>query len=403
MTREIPPVAASFKERPEDFEVTEIPAYLPSGEGEHHYLWIEKENLATTDLVRDLARACRISFEQIGTAGLKDARGRTRQWISVWGVDAAQLAAWEHPRARILEQTRHRNKLRIGHLRGNRFRIRLRDVDASREADVRRGLEMLASRGLPNFFGPQRFGMRQDNADVGRDILRQDYRTAAARIAGMPREEETGAVREARELFQAGRYAEAADLWPRDFRICHTLCRSMARTGGNEKKSVLGLGKSMIRFYLTALQSELFNLLLTRRFESLEQVETGDLAFKHDNGAVFRVENPEEEMPRAQRLEISPSGPLYGCTMTWPEGRPAEIERACLKESGLGEEDFSQRGWLRCEGARRPLRVPLAAPEVRSGRDDSGDWIDLAFDLPRGSYATAVLREIGKGQIVEKF
>src|SRR5690242_15079779 len=113
----------TFVPSPETFVVEEIPAYEPSGEGEHTYVWIEKRGLTTMDAVKRLARALDTDARDIGYAGLKDRNAVTRQWISVPRVEPERVLAIAEPDLRVLAAKRHGNKLRTGHLRGNRFEV----------------------------------------------------------------------------------------------------------------------------------------------------------------------------------------------------------------------------------------------------------------------------------------
>ena len=154
-----------------DFQVDEIPAYEPSGIGDHVYFLIEKRGLATARAVRDIARALRVRPRDIGVAGLQDARGVTRQMLSLEHADPGQIEALQLPRISVLRVSRHRNKLRMGHLLGNRFTIKVRDTDLSHVADLRKRAEILVRRGVPNYYGSQRFGNRGDTWQVGRELL----------------------------------------------------------------------------------------------------------------------------------------------------------------------------------------------------------------------------------------
>jgi tRNA pseudouridine13 synthase len=128
------------------------------------------------------------------------------------------------------------------------------------------------------------------------------------------------------------------------------------------------------------------------RLGSLETLWTGDLAWKHDNGACFVVEDPAAEQPRAERFEISPSAPLFGYKVTLAQGQAGLLEHALLDKEQLQLASFRLTGGLGMEGERRPLRVPLAGVAVRQ----EGTDLLVSFSLPKGSYATSVLREIMK-------
>ena len=198
LTEQLPSIPAAIKEREDDFVVEEIPAYGPSGEGDHVYFGIEKRGLPTMRAVREIASALGVRPDQIGCAGLKDARGVTRQTLSLEHAAPEKIAALVFPRIKILWVNRHRNKLRTGHLRGNRFAIKLREVDPARLGDVREALASLARHGVPNYFGPQRFGARGDTWEIGRALMRRDFAEAVALIGGRPRPEDNGDVLRAR-------------------------------------------------------------------------------------------------------------------------------------------------------------------------------------------------------------
>jgi len=148
----------------------------------------------------------------------------------------------------------------------------------------------------------------------------------------------------------------------------------------------------MKRLSLSAFQSSLFDQVLEQRLDTLDRIGLGDIAFKHENGACFLVQDQAAEAVRAQAFEISATGPMFGCTMMEPQGEQGEIERGTLAAEGLTPESFNLAGGLRMEGERRPLRVPLGGVSVRS----EGEDLLFDFSLPRGSYATSVMSEVMK-------
>ena len=167
-----PPISGRLREHPEDFVVEEIPAVIPEGEGEHLWLWVEKRDQNTDWVARQLARCAGCRARDVGFAGLKDRRAVTRQWFSL-PADTAAEADWsslEEDGIRVLEAQRHAKKLKRGALRGNRFRIRLRGVDGDRQAVTER-LAVIRDRGVPNYFGPQRFGRGFGNLEAARAMF----------------------------------------------------------------------------------------------------------------------------------------------------------------------------------------------------------------------------------------
>ncbi len=335
LTADIPGCGGHFKETPDDFEVEEVPAYLPCGEGEHVYLWVEKRGVATPDAAKRIGRHLGVPEGAVSWAGLKDKQALTRQWMSVQAKPGreAELQSFTDPEVRLLTVTRHRNKLKGGHLSGNKFRIRLAGVKDAGAA--RASIEVLEKRGVPNFFGAQRFGAAGTNAARGKAIL---LKAADVGRRGRP-----------------------------DF----------------ERKMLL-----------SAYQSLLFNRVLTQRLAAgqFSTARLGDVLKKHETGGEFVCADPAVDQPRMDAFELSPTGPMFG-----PEMRPAEAdvgadEAAVLVEEGVTVTTFAAGGG-ETDGARRMLRVPL--PDVMLDTSSPADlW--LSFTLPSGSYATVVLGELIK-------
>lgn len=395
-TSHIPAVPGETKLFEEDFRVEEIPAYAPSGEGDHVYFGIEKRGITTMRAIRDVARALGVKPRDVGVAGQKDARGVTRQTLSIEHADPRKVEALDLHGVEILWVSRHRNKLRTGHLKGNLFAIKIRGTDPARIGDARDALAFLAERGAPNYFGPQRFGARGDTWLIGRHILAGDHEEAARVICGSAGEDDSGPVLEARRLYDAGDLEASAAVWPRGYGDSARLCRSLARKPGSFERSVMSMDRRLLGIYVSAFQSHLFNEAVEARLSSLGEVLEGDLAWKHDKGVVFEVLDAQAENPRAARGEISPSGPMFGKRMTWPKGRPGEMEREILAGSGLAEDRFPAKGPLRCTGGRRPLRFFPHEPSAEAGEDENGGYVEVRFGLDSGCYATVVLAEIRK-------
>ena len=165
-------VGGRIKTEPEDFEVEEVPAYEPSGEGEFLYLWVEKRVDGGRVLHRQVARRLDVPLGEVGTAGLKDRHAVTRQLVSVPAAAEPRLEQLDGDGIRVLSVSRHGNKLKPGHLRGNRFRILVRGVARGRrQRCCRRCWRRYAEQGLPNFYGPQRFGRDGETLRLGLDLL----------------------------------------------------------------------------------------------------------------------------------------------------------------------------------------------------------------------------------------
>ena len=399
LTRDLPGVGGAIKRYDEDFVVEEMPRYEASGEGTHIYFQIEKRGLTTPAAIRLIAEALGRRPQEIGYAGLKDAHSVTRQMLSIEHINPAKVIGLSLARVRVVSTSRHTNKIKLGHLAGNRFEIKIRDVVEGALALAEPIVERLAERGVPNYFGHQRFGVRGDNALVGLAVLRGDLESAIALMLGRPTKFDRDDVRRARELFDKGDLAASADAWPRELKGPAGVCRALATSGGDPRKAWRAVDHSLRKLYFSAVQSELFNRVLVERIDSIDKVQTGDVAWKHVNGACFQVEDASVEQPRCDAFEISPTGPLFGKKMKEPTGEPHEIERQALSETKLGAMQLRAQDGAKLDGARRPLRVSLQEPKLDVGTDNNGPYLRIAFALPPGSYATGVTREICKGCI----
>ena len=171
-TADLPGSGGRIKSVPEDFEVEEIPAYQPCGSGDFLYLWIEKRDLGAEYFIRQVATRLELPPGEVGTAGMKDRRAVTRQMVSVPAAAEERLGQLEGDGLRVLNVSRHGNKLKPGHLHGNRFRILVRDVHPETPQRLGPLLERLRRDGLPNFYGPQRFGRDGETGRLGFGLLR---------------------------------------------------------------------------------------------------------------------------------------------------------------------------------------------------------------------------------------
>ena len=177
------------------------------------------------------------------------------------------------------------------------------------------------------------------------------------------------------------------------FRYERRFLEALARRPGDFRRAAASLDRRIVELYLSAHQSAVFNRVLAARMPEIGRVRAGDAAWIHAKGACFIVQDPGAEAPRAERFEISPSGPLHGPRMLEPQGEPGALERRLLGGEAFDYKGLQSAFRIRLRGARRPLRVPLAEPDVR---DEGGGRIRIGFLLPPGAYATTVLREVMK-------
>lgn len=395
LTADLPGVGGRIKESPDDFRVDEVPLYEPCGEGTHVYFRVMKAGITTPEAAGRIARHMAVRPDQIGIAGLKDARALTTQMMSLEHADPARLAACRDARVSVEVLSRHTNKLRPGHLRGNRFTIIIRGVGQAELPAAGRIVEVLQRRGTPNYFGQQRFGARDDTAALGRALVKDDLDEFVAILLGRPRADDPPDCQAARDAFDAGRYDRALDRWPWHYaneRKALAAFRKKLRADA----AVRAVDKRMKRLYVSAFQSLMFNEILVARIDTLDRVLVGDLAQKTDTGGVFLAEDAEKEQPRAQGFQISPTGAIAGYRSSLAAGEPGRIERQVLARHEVALDDFRRIGTLRVKGARRVLRFRLEELDLAPGADPQGQFLRLGFTAPAGSYATVVLREIMK-------
>lgn len=333
LTQDLPGTGGRIRQRLEDFRVEEIPSYLPSGQGGHLFARVEKRGLTTDEVVRRLARALGLPGAAIGFAGRKDKSGVTVQWFSIPEVERDRVLAIEDEGFRVLEASPHRNKLKVGHLKGNRFRIVVRDVVPDALARARAIAARISRDGLPNSFGSQRFGAGGHNVE------------------------------------QALSWITGDGVRPK-----------------NKRKA---------RLLVSSLQAELFNRVVAHRLDRglLTRALAGDVMKRGDSGGMFVVTDPAGETERVARGEISPTGPIYGARMWWPEGEARDLEEGILAGAGLTRDDldrFKKDG----KGTRRPLRVFPGDLELKM----DGDALVASFFLESGAYATTLMDEITKAR-----
>jgi tRNA pseudouridine13 synthase len=327
---DLPATGGKVGPEPEDFVVDEVPLYAASGKGEHQYLHVQKRLLTTPDLLRRVARAAGVQERDIGHAGMKDKHAVTTQWLSVQSKQELTTGLELGPEARVLAVTRHDNKLRTGHLLGNRFTITLVGVQADALERAQAIAERLRRDGLPNYFGAQRFGHGGRNLP---DALR---------------------------FLQRG-----------------------GRSRNRFEQKLLP----------SVLQSELFNRYLSARLAlGPQQLILGEVVRLEGAGAMFRVEDVSQEQPRLAARDLHLTGPMLGPKMRPAAADALALEQRITAELGLDEAMLGALG-RNAPGARRDLFAPLDIT-LEAVADRVEPALRLAFTLPAGGYATEVLRQL---------
>lgn len=338
VSAELAGIGGQIRESVEHFVVEEIPLYEAQGDGQHLYINLTKEGLTTRDIQHQLARLFQVGPKMVGFAGMKDKHARTTQTFSI-NVGHVDQAFVEEAPARIQSELPvtvhwarlHQNKLKPGHLLGNRFTITITgigDQPGEALAQAQEIIQSLKSRGVPNYFGPQRLGVNGSNVRQGLSILQ-------------------------------GR-RKSRDPWTH-------------------------------RFMITCYQSYLCNRYLAQRLEKgfFDHLLTGDVAKKHATGGMFDVADATVEQPRYTAQEISFTAPIYGPKMWEAQAESGHFEQEVLAQSAVTLRDFQQ---ARMTGTRRLGRLLL--PDIGVELTEAG--LVVAFFLPKGAFATTVLREIMK-------
>ncbi|MDX9911082.1 MAG: tRNA pseudouridine(13) synthase TruD [Phycisphaerales bacterium] len=410
-TADCPGTGGVLREREDDFRVTEIPLYEPGGRGEHLYLFVEKTGLSTLDAVSILARHFGVRTSAIGYAGLKDKRAITRQWMSVHvpGKGAGDFPSIRHPRLSVLLADMHENKLRRGHLAGNSFVITIRETSATNVTRAEKVLRRLERTGVPNRIAEQRFGLGGRNHLVARAIVREEFEDAA-RLLFMPTDGGRGADRlsAGREAFARGEYERAHELWPASLHAERRVLRALA-DGKNWRRAIGTMGDAEIGFLYSALQSSMFNAVLDARLAAgtIGTLVEGDVAMHRHGRTMFDVTREVLDAPdtasRLDQMEIGATGPMWGTGMRRAGGLVGEGEDAAFAAMGLTPDNlasFEARVRNAPAGTRRPLRIAIEHIGVEAGIDERGHYVRCSFDLPRGAFATTVMREVVKPEAI---
>ncbi|WP_456421383.1 tRNA pseudouridine(13) synthase TruD [Thermococcus sp.] len=395
-------IGGRIKAFPEDFVVIEEP--LPSiFEGRKNAIFLlKKRNWDTMTAVKEIAKRAGISHREIGFAGTKDRHALTYQYIS---VPLEAKGKVESLRIRDIELTfvSYGRFIKLGHLLGNRFKIIVRDVDEGAFKRVKEIIHELREKGgFPNYFGYQRFGeKRVVNHLIGKLLLQGNFDEAARLFLGYAGGSMEGDDAR-RDFWETGDVDRALEAFPRFLRYERTLLYTYKRTG-SWKKAFLSLPLPIMRIFIHSYQSYLFNLYLSKRIEEmpLNEALVGDIAVQVKGGIPYRdrtyrvtetnIEFVNEKIRKGQAMV---SGPLFGFAMRKAKGLPGELEREILEEEGIDLEAFKRLPKpLNEPGGRREL---LIRPLGLTYGYVPGKGMCFRFFLPKGVYATSVLREIMK-------
>jgi tRNA pseudouridine13 synthase len=355
-----PAGSAVIKQQFSDFRVDEDLGFEPSGRGEHLYLQLRKQNISTTELARRLAESTGAGSRDVGYSGMKDRRGECSQWFSIRLApeQETELASLESDAVQILQTRRNHRKLRVGSHRANHFHLLLRDCHGDKN-EFEQQLQVIRERGVPNYFGPQRFGRRLSN------------------------------LQQVRDLFAAGAKGASKGRSRNGFGNNDALNKGERQQDKRKKRGML----------YSAARAYLFNEVLSARLAAgnWARYVPGDVLNLDGTNRNFSVAEGEWDETLQHRLEtfdIHLTGPLAGISNSQdkylPGGAAADIEKAVLDEYPRLVSGLQEHGLL---AARRALRFRVAD---LNWHWPAPDQLELRFVLPRGAYATSLLREVCK-------
>ncbi len=379
-----------IKQSNQDFQVSEVLGFEPSGTGPNTFIRVQKENVSTLQLIQFLAEFLDRELEDFCVTDYKGPRSIAIQWISLEHLDPRDLDNFEHPDIDIIQITRHKTRLKPVDLAGNRFEVTVRETDKDALEKARQGFEVFKRRGVPNWFGGQCFGYRKKRHLLGWALVKKKWEWFLYELLNNPTAKDSPRLKKARSSAGEGDWERALDLFPESFKAEKISLESLIRYTRNKERACGIIPPEYRRFHMLALQGYAFNKFLERRLGRYDRLQEGDVAYMHESSGCFPVIDPQDEKPRMDRFEISPSGPLFGEKFLGASGEVEELEDSVIEEIGLSYLDF-QRSKFPVPGRRRPLRAPLTQVRAQQLEDDV---LDLSFFLPRGSYATVVLEEL---------
>jgi len=340
-------VDAYFKHSPDDFIVTEIPLYEFSGEGEHMVLKVRKKNLATWDMLEILADTIGCKVRDIGYAGLKDKNALTIQYISIHKDYKEQIEKFDHPQIKILETVYHNNKIKMGHLKGNKFFVRIKRVNELDKRKLESALQQIVTYGMANYFGFQRFGIDGDNYIKGEKIIKGELKERNRKL---------------KQMYINAYQSYLFNMWLSK-RI--ELSKLITSFQPNEIASKVGLSVDMIK----QLQSQ------PHPFKILK----GDVMSHYPFGKIFYVEDLKSEAQKFNDYDRVPTGLLAGKKVKLACDDASKFEQEYIKETN--EQGGRRFAWI-------------FPKNISSEYKEEKNWFELNFELPKGSYATELIAEL---------
>jgi len=341
-----------FTKNSSDFIVNEIPLYPFSDKGEHAILHVRKKDLTTWQMLQALSEACGAKVRNFGYAGLKDKDGLTTQYISIHKSFLPKIEGFTHDKIKILSTTMHDNKLKIGHLKGNRFFIRLKKVLQTDALKLEQAIKRIQKEGFPNYFGYQRFGKSGENYAQGLEILEGKRGERNRKIKDL-----------LISAFQSYLFNE----W-----LSYRIKISKLTDAFSAKELTQALGFDELTCKALKAQKPFMKLL------------NGDVCHHYPHGKAYVIEDCMAESVRFEARDITLAGWLPGGRGLRATGAAGEIETKYY-ENALPHLD-------KMRGSRRYAWSFAEDVEWNYRKEEA--WFEMHFTLQKGSYATIVLEEI---------
>lgn len=407
-----PGIGGRLRAVPEDFQVEELSLEPPEAPtGEYAIAQVRSKNWETNRLVRRLSKNLQISRNRVGFAGMKDKLALSTRLMS-FRAPLELVQQLEIPDVEILRAYQAARPLRIGDLLGNRFTIRIREIEPGRaEAALRTvAAELGAVGGFPNYFGIQRFGVvRPITHTVGELLVRGEYEQAVWTYIANPMEEENERAREARARLEATRdIAAALGEFPPTLSFERTLLAHLHRRPEDWVGALSCLPRNLLMMFVHAYQSQLFNRMISARLRAglrLHEPVVGDRILPQDRrglpdhrGSILvREENLQMIVQAVRDGKAWVSGLLFGARSSFAEGPMGEIERRIVEAERLKPDDFVISGLpaASSDGSRRELLA--SCPDLAWTLEEGQGSAVFTFSLRKGAYATVLLREFTKG------
>ena len=402
-----------LKTLPEDFIVTEISdPPRQKDNGDYSIATVKARNWETNRMVRLMSRTMGVSRDRIGFAGTKDKRAVTTQLMSVYGKEDL----WQKVDLKDIEISnvyRGARGIQIGDLIGNEFEITVKDctMDPSAIKDVVEEDRIMIRKtgGFPNYFGVQRFGsVRPVTHLVGERLVRGDIEGAVRTYISFTTPEEEEELRNIRKELESSDWERLYSTIPPAMSFEKMMVGELMKDPDNWVGAIQVMPTNLQMMFTHAYQSWLFNEMLSRRMDAglpLNMPVEGDIIIPLDANKIPQHENPilttsknidlVTRQVRAGRAFVTIT--LYGSDGELAEGEMGEIERSVIEENRLHHEDFVIPELQNCtsKGSRREILCPLKNLDY----EIKEEGYTLKFSLPKGNYATCLLREFMKSEM----